>query len=85
VQRDLAHDLRPHVERGVGHLKEDRIEAVRNHGSDLVVGRDSMAEPVIDIDRLTKTYQTGLRRRGVHAVKNLTLALIVARRAWRYA
>src|SRR5436190_20981651 len=34
-----------------------------------------MAEPVIDIQGLTKTYRTGLRRTPVHAVKNLALTV----------
>ena len=34
-----------------------------------------MAEAVIDIQGLTKTYRTGLRRTPVHAVRNLAIAV----------
>jgi len=35
--------------------------------------RDAVAEAVIEIDGLTKSYRTGLRRRSVFAVKKLSL------------
>jgi ABC-2 type transport system ATP-binding protein len=35
----------------------------------------AVSEPVIDIQGLTKTYRTGMRRTPVHAVKNLALTV----------